>query len=136
MAETEEITILFNWNTCSADSRQYNQQRQLLHPVYRKDDDFLQSIRVAVRIPLTREFVFNTAAILENQLAKDGVVPDPVLTPQGMFLAISLLEKPFAKAGEKVKEDLSEAWEPASKKNPSPQIRQRFHFHSFFYLTS
>jgi hypothetical protein len=79
------ITLRFRWDTCTPDPRQYNQQRQVLNP------DYL----IEIDIPLTRYYVKNTADILVAQTSSDLNVPAPILTPNGMFLAISMLEEPF-----------------------------------------
>jgi len=101
------ITLYFQWNTATPDPRQYNQQRQTLFPGEHKDSTV--PLRIAIEIPLTGEFVYNADKILTAQLSSDQNAPEPILTPQGMFLAISLLEKPFAEAEEKEQEKQSES---------------------------
>lgn len=109
------VTLYFNWNTTTPDPRQFNQQRQLLYPVYyAKDEDGLpMSLKVAVKIPCTHEYVFNADKIITAQLSSDENAPEPILTPQGMSLAISLLEEPFEALEEEIKEEkekLNEEW--------------------------
>ena len=109
------ITLYFAWNTATPDPRQFNQQRQTLYPLSIKTDSvgLHMSMRIAIQIPLKGEYVFNADKILTAQLSSDENEPDPILTPAGMFLAISLLEAPFAKVAEDVKDEkkkLDDEW--------------------------
>jgi hypothetical protein len=96
------ITLYFEWHNTTSDPRQYHQQRQSLYPIYlQPDEDGLSRyLRVAVEIPLQAEFIYNASKILPLQLSGQDA-PDPILTPAGMFLAISLLEQPFSESEEK-----------------------------------
>ena len=107
------ITLYFKWNTSTPDPRQFNQQRQVMYPFTDDCDDYLASTVIAIQIPLKGEYVFNASEILAAQISSDEDAPDPILTPAGMFLAISLLEAPFAKVGEDVKDEkkaLDDEW--------------------------
>ena len=107
------ITLYFKWNTSTPDPRQFNQQRQVMYPFTNDCDDYLASTVIAIQIPLKGEFVYNAASILTAQLSDGEKGPDPILTPAGMFLAISLLEAPFAKVGEakeEKKKALDDEW--------------------------
>ena len=83
-----KLTLRFNWTTCTADPRQYNQQRQILEPVTSPKSH----LGVAVEIPLTEEFVYNAKAVISGLDLNADPVPEPMLTPAGMFLAIQILE--------------------------------------------
>ena len=107
------ITLYFKWHSATPDPRQFNQQRQVMYPFTGEDKDYLESTVIAIKVPCTHEYVFNADKILTAQLSSDEDAPDPILTPAGMFLAISLLEAPFAKVGEDVKDEkkaLDDEW--------------------------
>ena len=107
------IALYFKWHSATPDPRQFNQQRQVMYPFTDEDKDYLASTVIAIQIPLKGEFVFNSIEILAAQISSDEDAPEPILTPAGMFLAISLLEAPFAKAGEDVKDEkkaLDDEW--------------------------
>ena len=107
------VTLYFKWYSATPDPRQFNQQRQVMFPFISEDKDSLGSMVVAIQIPLKGEFVFNAPEILTAQLSSDENAPEPILTPQGMFLAISLLEEPFAEVDKQVEDEkkkLNEEW--------------------------
>lgn len=79
------VTLRFRWDTCTPDPRQFNQQRQVLNP------DYL----IEIEIPLDKKYIRNKADTLVAQTSSDLNVPAPILTPAGMFLALSMLEQPF-----------------------------------------
>ena len=81
-----KVQVRFKWKVCTADPRQYNQQRQILEPV---------EVDVSVDIPLSEEYIYNYDAVKSGLDLKAKPVPEPLLTPSGMFKAISLLEAPF-----------------------------------------
>ena len=115
------ITLYFRWHSATPDPRQFNQQRQIIYPFTGEDKDYLESTVIAIQIPLKGEFVFNAPKILTAQLSSDEDAPDPILTPAGMFLAISLLEAPFAKVGEDVKDEkkaLDDEWGDDEEEHP------------------
>ena len=107
------VTLYFKWYSATPDPRQFNQQRQVMFPFISEDKDSLGSMVVAIQIPLKGEFVFNAPEILTAQLSSDENAPEPILTPAGMFLAISLLEEPFAEVDKQVEDEkkkLDEEW--------------------------
>lgn len=80
------VTLKYIWSTVTPDPRQYNQQREELSPI----DSVIE-----IDIPLDKKYIRNKADILVAQTSSDMNIPAPILTPDGMFLAISLLEAPF-----------------------------------------
>ena len=107
MDNKNTVTLYFGWGISTPDPRQFNQQRQTLSPGNNVP------LQIAIQIPLKGEYVFNADKILTAQLSSDENEPDPILTPAGMFLAISLLEEPFAKVAEDVKDEkkkLDDEW--------------------------
>jgi len=89
-----KVQLRFKWTTCTADPRQYNQQRQIFEPV---------DLDVVVDLPLEEEYFYNFEGIKAGLDLNANPLPDPVLTPRGMVEAISLLETSF-KSKESVEE--------------------------------
>ena len=107
------INLYFKWYSATPDPRQFNQQRQVMFPFVGEDEDSLISTVIAIRIPCTHEYVFNAPEIITAQLSSDEDVPDALLTPAGMFLAISLLESPFVEVDKQVEDEkkkLDDEW--------------------------
>jgi len=114
MTKENTVKLQFNWQSATPDCRQYNQQRQLLIPVSTYDTDgFPLPIKVEINIPCNHEMVANADKIIQAQLSTSDEVPDPILTPKGLFYAVSLLEAPFANAElskKEEKQDLDNEW--------------------------
>lgn len=94
------LTLHFAWHTASVDPRQFNQQRQLVHPITGMDEDTLaEAMKVAIEIPNTDEYIFSHKRATED-------TPEIItLTPTGQFFAISLLEAPYTKEKETSTDD-------------------------------
>jgi hypothetical protein len=88
MAKQATVTMFVEWNKLIPDKRAYKPSSPELYPLW---GDSLEHVRVAILIPLTREYIFNLEKVVLAQTS-GGDAPNPILTPAGMRFVINELE--------------------------------------------
>jgi len=82
--------IQFRLHTLRPDKRQYKQQStELMCPPN-------TNIMIAVEVPCTNEYIYNSAKINAAVLSTDETAPEPILTPEGLFYIHQQFEEYFS----------------------------------------
>ena len=102
--------IQFRLHTLRPDKRQYKQQStELMCPPN-------TNIMIAVEVPCTNEYIYNSAKINAAVLSTDETAPEPILTPEGLFYIHQQFEEYFSDPEEdfELVEASDEGWDTDS----------------------